>query len=156
RNLTAHAGGHFRPAWSPDGAWIAFSSDRDSPNLRRPDGFETIQRTEIYLMRADGSDVRQLTHTGTYAGSPSFSADGKQVVYYTASFKDVIAISDPRRQRATTQIAVINVDGSGERTVTSGNGEKWSPRWITPDRIGYASGGPESGLEFTAANRKGV
>ena len=138
RNLTNHAGGHFRPAWSPDGEWIAFSSDRDSPKLRRPDGFETIQRTEIYVMRADGSAVRQLTHTGTYAGSPSFSHDGKQVVFYTASFQDVIAISDPRRLRATTQISVIDVAGGNLHDVTSGNGEKWSPRWITPDCIGYS------------------
>jgi TolB protein len=154
RNLTNHAGGHFRPAWSPDGEWIAFSSDRDSPKLRRPDGFETIQRTEIYLMRADGSAVRQLTHTGTYAGSPSFSQDGKQVVFYTASFQDVIAISDPRRLRATTQISVVDVGGGEVRDVTSGTGEKWSPHWVTPDSIGYSRGGPEGGLDFTTG-RKG-
>ena len=51
------------------------AASEPSPKLRRPDGFETIQRTEIYLMRADGSNVRQLTHTETYAGSPAFSAN---------------------------------------------------------------------------------
>jgi Tol biopolymer transport system component len=33
--------------------------------------------------------------------------------------------------------------------VTEGKGEKWSPRWLGPDRIGYSSGGPERDLEFT-------
>ena len=51
--------------------------------------------------------------------------------------------------RGTTQIATIDV-ATGERSVvTSGQGEKWSPRWVTEDRIGYVSGGPDGGIEFT-------
>jgi Tol biopolymer transport system component len=47
------------PVWSPDGTWIAFGSERDREAAR---GDEPLDRptfdTGIYLMRADGSDVR--------------------------------------------------------------------------------------------------
>ena len=148
RNIINHAGGHFRPAWSPDGQWIAFSSDRDSPRPHRPDGFELIQQTEIYVAHPDGSGLRRLTHTNSYAGSPSWSPDGARIVFYKASFEDVIRISDPRRLRATTQIAEVDVASGQERELTQGSGEKWSPRWQAGGRIGYFSGGPVGGIEF--------
>ncbi len=49
RNLTNHPAADVEPEWSPDGNWIAFASIRDSPNF------------DIFIMRADGSDVRRLT-----------------------------------------------------------------------------------------------
>src|SRR5438067_9185087 len=55
RNLTPGTPAFFTadldPSWSPDGTRIAFDSHRDS-NLS----------TEIYVMNADGSDQRRLTH----------------------------------------------------------------------------------------------
>src|SRR5919106_365950 len=82
RNLTNHPGGDFRPSWSPDGQWIAFSSDRDSKGLKF--AFATLQTTEIYLVRTDGSGLRRLTRRDALAGGPSWSPDGKRVLYHEA------------------------------------------------------------------------
>ena len=41
RNLTNHPNGDWHPAWSPDGKWITFISERDG-------------NSEIYVMDADG------------------------------------------------------------------------------------------------------
>jgi len=148
RNLTDHPGGDFRPAWSPDGQWIAFSSDRDSTGPRA--AFVTLHATELYVVRADGTQLRRVTHASAFAGSPRWSADGRRLFYYEASIDEVKKITSARRTRGTTQIAVIDL-ATGEREVlTTGEGEKWSPQQLPDLRIAYASGGPDGGVELVA------
>jgi Tol biopolymer transport system component len=55
-----------------------------------------------------------------------------------------------RGLRATTQIAVLDIETGEREMVTSAAGEKWSPQWLAAGRIAYVSGGPEGGLEFTS------
>jgi Tol biopolymer transport system component len=62
------------PAYSKDGKLIAFASDMgDYP-----------AKQGIYVMRADGSHLRRVTflsQAGAYDLQPSFSADGRRIVF---------------------------------------------------------------------------
>ncbi len=71
RNLTRSPGSEDRyPAWSPDGARVTFTSDRDGTY-------------NLYVMDADGNNVRQLTHEKPPAVCymPSWSRDTNQIVF---------------------------------------------------------------------------
>jgi TolB protein len=57
-----------RPRWSRDGGWIAFNST--APVGTVPWSDTVSDRTEIYVVRPDGSDVRRLTSNRVFDGHP--------------------------------------------------------------------------------------
>jgi TolB protein len=66
------------PAWSPDGSRITFSSHRSDP-----DPTDEVEISDVFTMRPDGTDVRQLTESEGFNGNPSWSPDGRWLVFST-------------------------------------------------------------------------
>ena len=60
------------PAWSPDGKFIAFASNRGNDS---PDDFD------IWVMDSNGEHPRQITDSACRDDSPVFSPDGKTIFF---------------------------------------------------------------------------
>ena len=129
--------GSFRPSWSPDGKWIAFTSDRDTTRTRWDGGWELVQSTAIYIVRPDGSSLRRLTELGGYAGSPRWSPDGRRIVFYRSTPRDVYPGRFGRNRPAVSQIVSIDVESGMEHEYTSGPGLKVAPQWLPDGEVGF-------------------
>ena len=120
--LTEARGYDAEGAMSPDGRLIVFSSNRHAyiETLSAEDSkiFERDKSymLDIYVMSADGSNVRRLTDAKGYDGGPFFSPDGRRICWRRFSVEG-----------ATAEVYTMNVDGSDQRQITHMGVMSWAP-----------------------------
>ncbi|MCA9252660.1 MAG: PDZ domain-containing protein [Phycisphaerae bacterium] len=121
-NLTKTRGYDAEGSYSPDGKWIAFSSNRHaySENLSKTDRHilanDAKYFLDIYIMKSDGSDVKRLTNVAGYDGGPFFSPDSKRICWRRFTPDGNVA-----------EIWTMNIDGSDQKQLTNLGGMSWAP-----------------------------
>jgi len=149
--LTTGQGGDFRPAWSPDGQWIAFSSDRDSDLPDAKGRWERLHIASIFLVHPDGSGLKRLTAKDeNFCGSPKWAADGKSLIAYCMKGQDTWENrvgNDP----AANELVRIDIATGAMKPLAAGPGLKEAPFPLAGTEIGYLRrDGAEQGLYYAS------
>jgi Tol biopolymer transport system component len=118
-----------QPAWSPDGRKITFTSDWRAYDFAY----------DIYIMNADGSDVRPLllgpffSPNQQYYFQLAWAPDGSQFAVVACAWNYADCYPDPSYPTPST-IVVANADGSGLRVVAQAGGYA-KPTWSRDGRV---------------------
>ena len=141
-NVTNTHGYDAEGSFAPDGRLIAFASNRQAyaggltDEQRKKFEHDPAVMMDIYLMNADGSNVRRLTESPGYDGGPFFSPDGKRICWRRFAVNG-----------ATAEIMTMNVDGSDQRSLTRLGAMSWAPFYhpsgeyliFTTNLLGFAN-----------------
>ena len=106
-NLTADSpSDDTKPAFSPDGEWIAFRSEREGGG--------------IFVMGATGESVRRITDVGH---DPAWSPEGRAIVWSTERF------ASPNYRAGIGQLWVVDLGSEARRRLSEGDAVQpaWSP-----------------------------
>jgi dipeptidyl aminopeptidase/acylaminoacyl peptidase len=85
KQLTSGTFDHQGPSFSPDGKWIAFTSNRSGKTVRDANWNDN---SDIFIMSSDSSAPRQLTVSPGPDNGPVWSPDGSLIAYASSDHKN--------------------------------------------------------------------
>src|SRR6056297_3098634 len=120
--LTDAVGYDAEASYSPDGEQIVFASNRAAYQEKLTEREEKLFEVDpafmmdLYIMDADGTNVRQLTDVPGYDGGPFFSPDGRRICWRRFS-----------QDGATAEVYTMKTDGTEASRLTDLGAMSWAP-----------------------------
>jgi Tol biopolymer transport system component len=116
KRLTNELGYDGGPFWSYDGKQIVYRAYHPQSEKDKADYVELLKQNlirptvlDIWVMNADGSNKRQVTHLNKASFAPYFFPDGKRIIFASNA-------ADPKGR--DFDLYKINVDGTGLERIT--------------------------------------
>jgi TolB protein len=155
KRLTSGKGGDFRPSWSKDGKWIAFSSSRDHIAPFAHGRWERLQLTDLYIIHPDGSRLKKVTDRGGFCGSPKWMQDSRHLVTYCMGAEDTLATRlanpDPGHD---TKLVSIDISTGKSADLPAGPGVKIDPTALPGNEVGFVrKGKPDGGIYYLSGKQ---
>jgi dipeptidyl aminopeptidase/acylaminoacyl peptidase len=164
RPFTADEARDTNPAWSPDGRWIAFLSNRGGRRRGRKRA-----AMQIWVIPSDGGEARQLTFFKAGVSQPAWSPDGRTLAFVsrgasgeieTGEADDELIVREVTRPKykfdamgfleGYAHVWTVPAEGGDPSRITEGDYDHDSPAWLPDGReiIFVANRTPEADLSF--------